>query len=421
MNAHSRGRSFLALALLTAPALLADAPRKLTYTTHSEVARQEIEKAIRAIDSMQFGDPVLGPAKKAAAADPDFAFAHYLIGVATFPPEQGKPEIDKTVELLPKASEGERQYIQAAMLLNRDQKPEEALAAFRKLRDDYPGERKIQMMIGQIANAQGHLDEARAAFEKALAMDGSTPRVYTFLGNLAMLKDDYPKARGLFETALTKAPAEQAPVGTYYSIALSHLYEGGIDRSLATLDTLLKMYKQNKQDQNFPEVFIHNTIARINLENGRLEPALAAYKRGFESVPGSTLEEQEKRTWLGRLHHGTGRTLARMGKHAEAWKEADLVKQMIDEGGEAGKQYLPAWHYMAGYLKLEAGDTAAALEHLKQTDMTNDFHRLLLARAYERSGDKPAARKLYQDIVKSTDTSVERALAYPEAKRKLAS
>ena len=41
---------------------------------------------------------------------------------------------------------------------------------------------------------------------------------------------------------------------------------------------------------------------------------------------------------------------------------------MIDDGGEAGKQYLPAWHYLAGYLKLEAGDYAAAVSELKQAN-----------------------------------------------------
>jgi hypothetical protein len=82
-----------------------------------------------------------------------------------------------------------------------------------------------------------------------------------------------------------------------------------------------------------------------------------------------------------------------MGRHEEAWKEAEVLKKMIEEGGEEGKQYVPAYHYMAGYLKLEAGDVPAALEHLKQADPENDpFRKLLLARAYERSVEKENAR-----------------------------
>jgi tetratricopeptide (TPR) repeat protein len=138
-------------------------------------------------------------------------------------------------------------------------------------------------------------------------------------------------------------------------------------------------------------------------------------------VPGSKLAEQDKQIWLGRLHHGRGRTLARMGKHEEAWKEAQTIRKMIDEGGERGKQFEPSYHYLAGYLKLEEGDYAAAIEHLKQAEPTRDpFRDLLLARAYEKAGDKENARKTYLEVVNSKQNNLERALSYPEAKKKLA-
>ena len=92
---------------------------------------------------------------------------------------------------------------------------------------------------------------------------------------------------------------------------------------------------------------------------------------------------------------------------------------MIEEGGEAGKQFWPAYHYLAGYLKLEAGDNAAALEHLKQANPDDPFHTLLLARAYERVGQKDEARKTYQKVLDSKQAGIERALAYPEAKKKV--
>ena len=109
-----------------------------------------------------------------------------------------------------------------------------------------------------------------------------------------------------------------------------------------------------------------------------------------------------------------------MGKHEEAWAEAETIKKMIDEGGEAAKQYVPAYHYLAGYLKLEAGDGKAAVEHLKQADQNDPFHKLLLARAYEKTGDKEEAQKAYPEVVDFNINSLERALAYPEAKKRLA-
>ena len=148
---------------------------------------------------------------------------------------------------------------------------------------------------------------------------------------------------------------------------------------------------------------------------------MKAYEEGYESVPGSNLPDDQKQVWLGRLQHGRCRVLAKMGRHAEAWTEALKVKTMIDEGGEPAKQYLPAWHYLAGYLKLEAGDPAAAIAELTQIERRDPFQELLLARAHEKAGDGAEARKVYQAVVLSRQNSIERALAYPEAKRKLAS
>ena len=69
---------------------------------------------------------------------------------------------------------------------------------------------------------------------------------------------------------------------------------------------------------------------------------------------------------------------------------------------------------------MEAGDTAAAIEHLKKSDVDDDpFHKLLLARAYEKAGNKEDAKKLYTEIVNFPQSNMERALAYPEAKKRL--
>ena len=95
---------------------------------------------------------------------------------------------------------------------------------------------------------------------------------------------------------------------------------------------------------------------------------------------------------------------------------------MIDEGGEQGKQFMPSYHYIAGYLKLEAGDYAQAIEHLKQSDPDTDvFRKLLLARAYEKKGEAENSQKLYKEITDYRVIDLERALALPEARKKLKS
>jgi tetratricopeptide (TPR) repeat protein len=194
-----------------------------------------------------------------------------------------------------------------------------------------------------------------------------------------------------------------------------------VDPAIDALKTYLAEYEDSGATQGFPEVFIWNSIARIELENGRFAEAMKAYEKGYESVPGSSLPEDQKQLWLGRLQHGRCRVLAKMGRHEEAWAEAQKVKKMIDDGGEAAKQYLPAWHYLAGYLKLEAGDAQAAVAELKQANGQDPFHQLLLARAYEMAGAREEAQAAYRAVLASQQNGLERALAYPEAKKKLQS
>ena len=162
-----------------------------------------------------------------------------------------------------------------------------------------------------------------------------------FLAANDLLQEQYGKARATYLDVEKSLPKGAVPFVIRFGVTFSHLYEGNVDAALESLRTYLAEYRAGGLDQQFPEVFIWNAMARINLENGRLEDAMKAYEKGYESIPGSTLDEIQKKTWLGRLHHGKARTLARMGKHEQAWAEVETIKKMIDEGGEPAKQYVP--------------------------------------------------------------------------------
>jgi tetratricopeptide (TPR) repeat protein len=410
----------LTVAAAVAGALSAETPRTFTLTTKSDAARAQLRELQDKVESFQGGAPAAAMARQILELDPEFAMAMYYLSATTPPPDNQK-HLDRAVELSRQASEGERRFIEA-MVLARGKTPADAVEPLRKLAADYPGERAVHMVRGQNLAGLGRHDEARAAYEQAIKISDRTPRAYALLGNYHLMRGDYARAREYYTVARGKVPSGVAPGATSYGIAFTHLYEGNVDQALKTLTGYVDDYKNaTVRTGDLPEVFIWNSIARINLENGRLEEAMKAYEKGFASVPRSKLKEDDKKIWLGRLHHGRGRTLARMGKHGEAWKEAEIVRQMIAEGGERGKEFEPAYHYIAGYLKLEAGETAAAIEHLKQAEVEDDpFRMLLLARAYEKSGKKDEAKKLYSEIMSFPQSNLERALAFPEAKKRLA-
>jgi len=397
---------------------LAVGPKKIEFTTESKEAKDYVAQIVNRIETFQFGPELNVLAKKSVEADPKFAFGYYLMATTAATPEDTKQNNEKAVELAKNASEGERRYIEA-VLLTRAQKLNEALPIFLDLAKQHPDDRMVQMLLGQVYANLGKLDESNASFERARKLDGSTPRVYTFLGNNELLKGNYGKARELFNTSLARQVKSSAPFGPNYGLAFTYIYQGDIKSAVKTLEAYAADYQTSTQQQNFPAVFIWNSIARLHLEYGKAEDAMKAYEKGYATIPGSNLDEMQKKIWLGRLHHGTARTLAKMGKREEAWKEADVIKKMIEDGGKDGEQFWPSYHYVTGYLRLEAGDYAQAVEELKQTDLTDPFHKLLLARAYEKSGDGLNAQKLYKEITEFNQLTLERALAYPEAKKKL--
>ena len=410
------------LAVATATAGEQPGARRMEWTTKSAEAKSLLKELQLRIENFQAGPANVELAKKVVAADPNFAMGEYYIS-AVLPGAEGLEHYDKSRELAKSASDGERRFIEAMVhtRVNQGVDFKKSIEPLEALANDYPGDRLFQMILGQLYNGDGRGDKARVAFEKAKALGPSTARVEAFLAGDALLKGEYAKARASYQTVEKSLPKGSVPFAIRFGVTFSHLYEGNVDAALASLQTYLTEYRAGGLDQQFPEVFIWNAMARINLENGRLEDAMKAYEKGYESVPASKLPEDQKQTWLGRLHHGKCRTLAKMGKHQEAWAEAETVRKMIEDGGEAGKQYWPAYHYLAGYVKLEAGEYDKAVEHLKQADPNDPFHKLLLGRAYERSKNKEEAKKTYQSIVDSQWPGIERPLAYPEAKKKLQS
>ena len=125
------------LSALAVTSAVAAEKKAIVFTTKSEEARAHAREAIRRIESFAPGAQTNEVAKKAVAADPDFAWAHYLVAVTTTPAAKAKPHHDKALELVKKASPGEQKYLEA-VALNRAQKPLEALAPSRHCAPSIP-------------------------------------------------------------------------------------------------------------------------------------------------------------------------------------------------------------------------------------------------------------------------------------------
>jgi len=228
------------------------------------------------------------------------------------------------------------------------------------------------------------------------------------LGQALERRRDFGAARREYEAA------DQAGRPSWNEITLTYLLEGN------RAETLTRVRQQIEKNRASFGVARWNYLGHVMLEAGDPAGAMGCYESGLAVVTASTMADNDKQVWIGRAHHGRGRCLSRLGRREEAWAEVETVRKMIDAGGEAGKQYLPAWHFLAGYVKLEADEAEAALEHLGQAGPQHDPHRtFLMARAEERLGRKDEARKHYQEVVDSRRMGPDAAAAYDEARKRL--
>jgi tetratricopeptide (TPR) repeat protein len=405
--------------LSLAASAVVDAAPAARIALGSEAARSPVAEAVALMDSMAPNPKIRAAAEKALAADPDSAMATYILGT-TYWGDEAKPHMEKAAALAAKAPEGERQLVEA-LLLQRAGKNDEAIAALKSLRDKWPGDPLVALALGDLYQTKGEFRRAEEAADAAVTLAPDSARAHALLGGVSLTREDYPRARSEFELARTHLAEGAAPGSVWFGITQSYVYEARPKPAVETLEAFLDSYRKAGAGASFPEVFIWNAMARIQLESGDPKTSIQTYEKGFESVKAATnLSERDKKIWEGRLHHGRGRSLARMGRPKEAWAEAEIVKKMIDAGGDDAKEFVPSYHYLAGYLKLEAKEIPAAIEELKLAqDHDDPFRALLLARAYEKAGRKDDAIATYEKVVDTKRNSLERALAFPEARRKL--
>ena len=440
----------LILVLLMAVSAFAG-DKKLPITTQSEKALQHYQAARAALEATNFG-VIAGHLQSALQADPEFAFA-WMLQSATQQNPQALETLKKAHDLA--QTDGEKRYIAATTTYRQGDIPG-AIKQLEALLQDFPEDRGTWMFVGQLYQADNRIDEAVESFKTAMKLDDSTLRVYqllsqahiakgendkarktlqnaekiegaeqavfTGLGTLELMTDNYEAARKYYKKAADMVDRDASPFLPFFGQAWSHLYEGKFEPALAIVDDYMARYNRNGSAQGFPPVWIWNHKGRINMEFGKTDIALRCYETGQKSInpaPEAAIDSVNKIVWNARCEYGKARGLAKKGQFEQAWTTVNRIKKLIDGNPDEGNQYLQSHHYMAGYLLNEQGEYAKAIEHLKQANPADPFHTLLLARADEASGDLNQAKAAYERIVNSRVNNVERALSYPEAKKKL--
>jgi tetratricopeptide (TPR) repeat protein len=235
------------------------------------------------------------------------------------------------------------------------------------------------------------------------------------LGIALDLAGRFPDARQHFAKAIEIAP-EEGKNQAITAMAVSFAFAGDAKGSST-------FYRQLYDRQMASETYggaaeTANALGRVYLESGDLDNATKWYQTGYETVrrqrdlAGPLVDLSDMR-WA----HAQARIAARKGDAGRARTEMAKAKAILDKGTNPDENI--QYPYLAGYVNLFLGNYSAAVGELQQANQQDPFVQLLLAEAYEKSGDAAKAHAAYEKVMASNAHNVNNAFARAIAKKKI--
>jgi tetratricopeptide (TPR) repeat protein len=201
----------------------------------------------------------------------------------------------------------------------------------------------------------------------------------------------------------SKNPYEKATVQR--ALAMSYAFDGDCPNAVK-YETMVIDYWRTREvaeplNAFYQEGEMANEAARVCIDAGDLDVAERWYKQGSEFG----LREPEPKThskalWDYRLAHALGRLAARRGKAAEARRQIDVARKLLDSDSTLKAQQERFFPYLVGYVALHTGDLATAERELgvavdMQGNQNDPFMRYLLGLTYEKQGRSPESKAAY--------------------------
>lgn len=272
-----------------------------------------------------------------------------------------------------------------------------------------------QIKQAQQLNSEGKQDEALAVLMPMLAADPRSYEANLTAGMVLDIKGDYEKARKYLLQAVEFAPPDRR-IQALRTTAVSYAFTCDLPQVLR-YEKLA--YDAQMHDQKFTDAAgTANELARIELECGDLSDASNWYKTGYDTALRKTdLSEADRDLWNFRWENAKARIAAREGKAKQADADVAAAKAVLDKGKIPDQQRF--YPYLTGYVAFYAGNYNSAIEELKKADQKDPFILSLLAQAYEKSGNKDEAMKVYRQILTINSHNPTNAFARPLAKKKL--
>jgi tetratricopeptide (TPR) repeat protein len=272
-----------------------------------------------------------------------------------------------------------------------------------------------QIKQAQELNNNGKQSEALAILNQMLASDSNNYQANLNAGTVLDLMGDYPKARTYLDKAIELAPPDRR-VQALRTTAVSYAFQCNLPEVTKYEQ---QAFEAQMKDQKFTDAAgTANELARIDLECGDIPAASKWYQSGYDTAMRTpNLSDADRDLWTFRLQNAKARIAAREGKHSEVAAEEAAAKATLDKGKIPDQQRF--YPYLVGYVAFYAGDYKTAIDQLQKADQKDPFILVLLAQAYEKSGDQSEATKYYKQVMTINSHTPTNAFARPLAKKHL--
>jgi tetratricopeptide (TPR) repeat protein len=261
----------------------------------------------------------------------------------------------------------------------------------------------------------GQTEAAIALYTRVLDARAESYDAHYGIGRALDLAGRYQEAREHFARAIELAP-EADKDQTLRMMGLAWTFARNAEEAARYFK---EVFDRRVAAGNFAGAAeVANELGRVYLELGVFERAENWYQAGHATAarevgrPGWRIDLADMR-WA----HARARIAARRGAHADARRQTDVVRQILDKGGNEDQR--AQYESLRGYVDVYLKQPGAAVSVLKQADQADPFVLVLLGQAHEELGDADRAAEYYRLALQSTSHAVGNAIARPFARERL--
>jgi tetratricopeptide (TPR) repeat protein len=255
--------------------------------------------------------------------------------------------------------------------------------------------------------SEGKHDEALALYQKALASEPKLADAHLGAGRTLDFLGRHPEARRHYSHAIELGSPETR-AQTLAAMAISYAFESNATEAAKFYQRLFD--ERVAAGNPGGAAGTANALARVYLESGDLDNAEKWYRTGYEtSKKISGASDTDRDLWLMRWHHAQARIAARRRNIADARRHAETLSEILSKGRNESER--PQYHYLLGYIALEAGEYERAIQELEKGNLTDSFVLGLIARAYDKTGNAAQARAYYAKVLASPAHNINSAFA----------